>query len=85
MPFQSPSNSLHLPLQQSPHHQDNRQQQQSDSGTEFQPPRSHWDAQMGLDHEYTLSAYLKRAAAAGDMPHATQSQQQDAAPPSQLG
>ena len=85
MPFRSPLSSLHLPLQQSPLHQDNRQQQQSDSGTEFQPPRSHWDAQEGLDREYTLSAYLKRATAAGDMPHSAQKQYGDATLPGQVG
>lgn len=85
MPFQPPLSALHLPLQQSPLQQDNRQQQQSDSGAEFQPPRNLWDAQVGLDREYTLSAYLKRATAAGDMPHPVQQQHQDAPPPHQLG
>ncbi len=85
MSLQSPFRPMHLPLQQSPLHQDNRQQQQSDSGTEFQPPRSQWDAQAGLDREYTLSAYLKRAAAAGDMPHTTHPLQHGNTAPKQMG
>lgn len=85
MSLQSRFRPLHLPLQQSPLHQDNRQQQQSDSGTEFQPPRSQWDAQAGLDREYTLSAYLKRAAAAGDMPQTGHQQHQGTTTQNQMG
>jgi hypothetical protein len=85
MAFQAPFRPVHLPLQQSPLHQDNRQQQQNDSGTEFQPPRSQWDAQVGIDREYTLSAYLKRAAAAGEMPHSPSQQHQGNAIPKQMG